>query len=88
MVAGKGNNGGDGMVAARRLKDSGAKVRAVLLARIAELKGDAARAKKVYEGITPLTAEDIAGILPRRFRPIRLAPGVSGPCDAVFPDAG
>lgn len=44
VVAGKGNNGGDGMVAARRLKDSGAKVRAVLLARIPELKGDAVRA--------------------------------------------
>jgi len=48
VVAGKGNNGGDGMVAARRLRDSGAKVRAVLLARIAELKGDAARACREF----------------------------------------
>jgi len=30
---------------------------------LVRFKGDAARAKKVYEGITPLTAEDIAGIL-------------------------
>ncbi|MGD0075436.1 MAG: NAD(P)H-hydrate epimerase, partial [Candidatus Binataceae bacterium] len=37
IVAGKGNNGGDGMVAARHLKDSGARVRAVLLARVADL---------------------------------------------------
>ncbi len=48
IVAGKGNNGGDGMVAARHLKDSGAKVRAVLLARIADLKGDAARACREF----------------------------------------
>jgi len=48
VVAGKGNNGGDGMVAARRLKDSGARVRAVLLARITELKGDAVRACREF----------------------------------------
>ena len=48
VVAGKGNNGGDGMVVARRLKDSGAKVRAVLLSRIAELKGDAALACREF----------------------------------------
>ena len=44
VVAGKGNNGGDGLVAARRLKQDGFGVRVVLLARVAELKGDAARA--------------------------------------------
>src|SRR5271170_6247468 len=44
MVAGKGNNGGDGMVAVRSLRQQGVEVRAVLLAKAAELKGDAARA--------------------------------------------
>ncbi len=44
IVAGKGNNGGDGLVAARKLLQDGVKVRATLLAKAAALKGDAARA--------------------------------------------
>ncbi len=44
VVAGKGNNGGDGFVAARRLIQDGFAVRAVLVGRAADLKGDAARA--------------------------------------------
>ncbi len=44
VIAGKGNNGGDGFVAARRLHQVGERVRAVLLARQADLRGDAARA--------------------------------------------
>lgn len=44
VVAGKGNNGGDGFVAARRLHQAGERVRTVLLARQADLRGDAARA--------------------------------------------
>src|SRR5579883_2743331 len=48
VVAGKGNNGGDGLVAARRLRQLGVKVRAVLLAAAASLKGDAARACSDY----------------------------------------
>ncbi|MGC2760896.1 MAG: NAD(P)H-hydrate epimerase, partial [Candidatus Binatus sp.] len=44
VVAGMGNNGGDGFVAARRLIQDGFAVRAVLLGRAADLKGDAARA--------------------------------------------
>jgi ADP-dependent NAD(P)H-hydrate dehydratase / NAD(P)H-hydrate epimerase len=44
VVAGKGNNGGDGFVAGRRLLQDGFAVRAVLLGRAADLKGDAARA--------------------------------------------
>ncbi len=44
VVAGKGNNGGDGFVAGRRLAQAGFKVRAILMGRTADLKGDAARA--------------------------------------------
>src|SRR5271170_2034393 len=44
VVAGKGNNGGDGFVAGRRLIQDGFAVRAVLLGRAADLKGEAARA--------------------------------------------
>src|SRR5208283_1740575 len=44
VVVGRGNNGGDGFVAARRLIQDGFGVRAVLLGRAADLKGDAARA--------------------------------------------
>ncbi len=44
VVAGKGNNGGDGLVAARRLHQMGERVRTLLLARKGELRGDAARA--------------------------------------------
>ncbi|MCU1300395.1 MAG: hypothetical protein JWQ87_679 [Candidatus Sulfotelmatobacter sp.] len=44
MVAfcGKGNNGGDGFVAARRLQQHGKKVQVILLAKPADLRGDAA----------------------------------------------
>jgi NAD(P)H-hydrate epimerase len=42
IFCGKGNNGGDGFVAARKLGDEGRRVAVVLLADPAELKGDAA----------------------------------------------
>jgi len=42
VVCGKGNNGGDGFVAARRLRDAGLQVNVVLLANPDELRGDAA----------------------------------------------
>jgi hydroxyethylthiazole kinase-like uncharacterized protein yjeF len=42
VICGKGNNGGDGFVAARKLKASGKEVRVVLLAEPSELRGDAA----------------------------------------------
>jgi len=48
VVAGKGNNGGDGFVVGRRLIQDGFAVRAVLLGRAADLKGDAARANAEF----------------------------------------
>src|SRR5258707_4468876 len=45
VVAGKGNNGGDGFVAGRRLIQDGFAVRAVLLGRVTDLKGDALQAQ-------------------------------------------
>ncbi|HXW93916.1 MAG TPA: NAD(P)H-hydrate dehydratase [Terriglobales bacterium] len=42
VVCGKGNNGGDGFVAARKLLDSGREVRILLLGEPSELRGDAA----------------------------------------------
>jgi ADP-dependent NAD(P)H-hydrate dehydratase / NAD(P)H-hydrate epimerase len=48
VVAGKGNNGGDGMVAARILMAEHLPVRAILLASASTLKGDAARAHSEF----------------------------------------
>jgi hydroxyethylthiazole kinase-like uncharacterized protein yjeF len=42
VFCGKGNNGGDGFVAARRLHEQGKKVQVILLADRADLRGDAA----------------------------------------------
>jgi NAD(P)H-hydrate epimerase len=42
IICGKGNNGGDGFVAARKLRGAGREVRLLLLADPGELRGDAA----------------------------------------------
>src|SRR5437763_403032 len=42
VICGKGNNGGDGCVVARKLRDAGREVRVLLLGDAKELKGDAA----------------------------------------------
>jgi hydroxyethylthiazole kinase-like uncharacterized protein yjeF len=50
VVCGKGNNGGDGFVVARRLKARGAAVRVLLVARRDEVSGDAATALGRWRG--------------------------------------
>ncbi|MBV9608432.1 MAG: NAD(P)H-hydrate dehydratase [Acidobacteria bacterium] len=65
LVCGKGNNGGDGFVAARKLHEAGKKVSVLLLADPAEVKGDAAEmlkrlpfpVKNVSRGEIPLLAD-------------------------------
>src|SRR5579863_374690 len=48
VIAGKGNNGGDGFVAARALLQTGVRTSTILLTLVANLKGDAARACADY----------------------------------------
>lgn len=49
IVAGKGNNGGDGFVAARHLKAMGIEARVFLIARPGEIKGDAGVNMKIWQ---------------------------------------
>ena len=51
VVAGAGNNGGDGFVVARRLLASGFDVRVVLVADAARLRGDALENYNAYIGV-------------------------------------
>jgi ADP-dependent NAD(P)H-hydrate dehydratase / NAD(P)H-hydrate epimerase len=61
---GKGNNGGDGLVAARLLSGSGREVKVYLLCRVEELAGDAKQNYRKLEGtkVEILSVEDEKGI--------------------------
>jgi NAD(P)H-hydrate epimerase len=72
VVAGKGNNGGDGLVVARLLRESGREVDVLLLAPGEELRGDART-----------NLERLPEPGPRPFEPSALA-GAAGIVDAIL----
>jgi ADP-dependent NAD(P)H-hydrate dehydratase / NAD(P)H-hydrate epimerase len=63
VVCGKGNNGGDGLVAARRLAETGFEVEALLLAPQDELSGDAAANLQRFPDARQVDPADLDGAL-------------------------
>jgi NAD(P)H-hydrate epimerase len=72
VVCGKGNNGGDGFVVARRLAEAGRVVRVLLLCSPEELRGDAAA---MFQKLTilPLVVRDASGFAAADAAPILAA---------------
>src|SRR5258708_36966551 len=60
IVAGPGNNGGDGFVAARHLREAGYRVTVHLIGRRDAIGGDAGEAARQWQGPTATGASDLA----------------------------
>jgi NAD(P)H-hydrate epimerase len=60
VLCGKGNNGGDGFVAARHLALAGQRVRVALLGATSELKGEAAAAWAAADGVQGLELRPVS----------------------------
>jgi NAD(P)H-hydrate epimerase len=71
IVCGKGNNGGDGFVAGRLLRELGRRVRVLTLAGAGDYRGDAAenlrRLEGAHERFTPAALDDAAVIVDAMF---------------------
>jgi ADP-dependent NAD(P)H-hydrate dehydratase / NAD(P)H-hydrate epimerase len=82
VVAGKGNNGGDGLGAARKLMQAGSRVRVILLARSTDLQGDATRAHGDYVAaggsVAEVTSADAIGAAIRAEKPAALVDAIFG----------
>ncbi len=95
VFCGKGNNGGDGFVAARRLHQKGKTVQVILLANSAELKGDAAVmfGKLPTAAITVTSSEDLKSDRVRLSLPADvyldaiLGTGFTPPVKGIYADA-
>jgi len=72
VFCGKGNNGGDGFVAARRLQEKGKTVQVILLADPAELRGDAAAMYKRLPAAPTIVRS------PEELKSGRVQPSLSG----------
>jgi ADP-dependent NAD(P)H-hydrate dehydratase / NAD(P)H-hydrate epimerase len=95
VFCGKGNNGGDGFVAARRLHDDGKTVQVILLADPADLRGDAAVMFSKLPGATivvhsseDLTSERVRLALPADlYVDAILGTGFKPPVEGLYADA-
>ncbi len=95
VVCGKGNNGGDGFVAARKLRDTGREVQVLLLADVADLRGDAAAMfERMRMPVEPVrTSEELRRIDEGAFRQADLVidailgTGVRPPVTGLYAEA-
>src|SRR5262245_30295909 len=97
IVAGKGNNGGDGLVIARLLRQRGVRTDVVLLGRAADLGGDAERNLRAYRhgrtGLHEVVDAGELGMLERLLNGADLAvdaifgTGLTKPVHALHADA-